>query len=178
MPEYRRHYHKGGSYFFTIVTHQRQKILLNEDMRLALRESIGEISETLPFKVDAWVLLPDHLHCIWTLPAGDADYSSRWKAIKIAFAKTLPKTERLSEVRERKGERGIWQRRFWEHTIRDDRDYAAHVDYIHINPLKHGLVQRVSDWPYSSFHRFVAEGSYPNDWAGSGMTLDVGERGE
>ena len=177
MPDYRRNRVPGGTYFFTVNLLQRHSCLLVEHID-ALRDAVRKVRAQRPFHIDAWVVLPDHTHCVWTLPPGDADYSARWKAIKIAFAKTLPKTERLSTVRERKGERGIWQRRFWEHTIRDDRDYAAHVDYIHINPLKHGLVQRVSDWPYSSCHRFVAEGSYPNDWAGNGMTFDAGERGE
>jgi putative transposase len=120
--------------------------------------------------------LPDHTRCIWTLPPGDTDYSARWKAIKIAFAKAIPKTERLSAVRAAKGERGIWQGRFWEHTIRDDRDYTAHVDYVHINPFKHGHVREVSAWPYSSFHRFVAAGIYPGDWGGDVIDLAVGER--
>jgi putative transposase len=118
------------------------------------------------------------MHCVWTLPSEDADYSSRWKAIKTAFAKAVPRTERLSAVRARKGERGIWQRRFWEHTIRNEHDYARHVDYVHINPFKHGLVQQVRDWPYSSFHRFVEAGIYPSDWAGKLMELTSGERGE
>jgi putative transposase len=116
---------------------------------------------------------------VWTLPPEDANYSARWKAIKITFAKALPKTKRLSAVRERKGERGIWQRRFWEHTIRDVRDYAVHVDYVHINPLKHGLVQRVIDWPYSSFHRCSALGIYPEDWADDTvMDIPAGEKME
>ena len=177
MPDYRRNRVPGGTYFFTVNLLERHSLLLVDHID-SFRDAVRKVRSQRPFHIDAWVVLPDHTHCIWTLPAGDADYSSRWKAIKIAFAKTLPKTERLSEVRERKGERGIWQRRFWEHTIRDDRDYAAHVDYIHINPLKHRLVQRVSDWPYSSFHRFVAEEIYPRDWAGEGMTLDMGEWGE
>ena len=120
-----------------------------------------------PFHIDAWVVLPDHMHCVWTLPEGDADYSSRWKAIKIAFSKSIPKTERLSAVRMAKGERGIWQRRYWEHTIRGDKDYAAHVDYCHINPLKHGLVKQVVDWPYSTLHALVKAGVYPENWAGA-----------
>ena len=117
------------------------------------------------------------MHCIWTLPPDDVDYPFRWKAIKIAFAKSIPKTERLSAVRLAKGERGIWQRRYWEHTIRDDLDYARHVDYVHFNPVKHGRVARVSDWPYSSFSRFVQAGIYPIDWASeSPVELSVGER--
>ena len=117
------------------------------------------------------------MHAIWTLPPDDTDYTGRWKAIKIAFAKTLPKTERLSRVRAAKGERGIWQRRYWEHGIRDEQDYGVHLDYVHINPLKHGLVACVWDWLYSSFHRYVAQGAYSPDWAGQGLeNLAAGER--
>ena len=112
----------------------------------SLREAIRVVRKNKPFHIDGWVALPEHMHCIWTLPAGDADYASRWKAIKTAFSKTIPKTERLSAVRLTKGERGIWQRRYWEHTIKNDADYAAHMHYVHINPLKHGLVKRVADW--------------------------------
>ena len=112
------------------------------------------------------MILPDHLHCVWTLPAGDDDFTNRWRLIKQGFSKGLPMTERRSAVRIARGERAIWQRRFWEHVIRNDRDYAAHVDYCHINPLKHGYVQRVADWPFSTFHRYVESGLYPVDWAG------------
>ena len=177
MPDYRRNLVPGGTYFFTVNLLERRERLLVEHID-SLRNAVRQVREKRPFHIDAWVVLPDHTHCVWTLPLGDDDYSSRWKAIKIAFAKTLPRTERLSAVRERKGERGIWQRRFWEHTIRDDQDYAAHVDYVHINPFKHGLVKSVGDWPYSSFHRFVEKGIYPRDWAGDVATLKVGERDE
>jgi len=144
-----------------------------------LRDAVRKVRTARPFHIDAWVVLPDHLHAVWTLPLEDSDYSARWKAIKIAFAKILPKTEFLSAVRAARGERGIWQRRFWEHTIHDERDYAAHVDYVHINPVKHGLAACVSDWPYSSFHGFVARGIYSADWAGGGEMdeLVAGERG-
>ncbi len=175
MSKYRRNRVPGGTYFFTVNLLDRSSRLLTENID-AFRAIVRQVRARQPFCIDAWVVLPDHTHCVWTLPPGDTDYSSRWKAIKIAFAKTLPKTERLSAVRLRKGDRGIWQRRFWEHTIRDDRDYAAHVDYVHINPSKHGLVQRVSDWPYSTFHRYVAAGIYPSDWAGTSDILVVGER--
>ena len=177
MPDYRRNRVPGGTYFFTVNLLERRERLLVEHID-ALRDAVRQVRAQRSFHIDAWVVLPDHMHCVWTLLPGDVDYSSRWKAIKIAFAKTLPRIERLSAVRERKGERGIWQRRFWEHTIRDESDYMAHVDYVHINPLKHGLVEHVSDWPYSSFHRFVKEGIYPHDWAVDGATLKVGERDE
>jgi putative transposase len=173
--EYRRNRVPGGTYFFTLNLLDRSGDLLIEHIDL-LREAVRTVKAQRPFHIDAWVVLPEHLHAIWTLPPNDTDYSGRWKAIKIAFSKALPRTERLSFVRIAKNERGIWQRRFWEHTIRDDADYAAHFDYVHINPLKHGHVQRVADWPYSSFHRAVAQGLYPVDWATSGAELKTGER--
>jgi len=176
MPDYRRNRIPGGTYFFTVNLLERQSHLLVDRIE-ALREAVRQVRQRRPFHIDAWVVLPDHMHCIWTLPHGDTDYSSRWKAIKIAFAKSMPKTEYLSAVRAANGERGIWQRRFWEHTIRNDEDYAAHVDYVHINPFKHGHVRQVSDWPYSSFHRFVAAGIYPLDWVGEVADLPFGERG-
>jgi len=131
-----------------------------------LREAVGRTRQGLPFTIDAFVVLPNHLHAIWTLPRGDADFSTRWRLIKSRFARALPKQERLSAVRLERHERGIWQRRFWEHLIRDDADYARHIEYCYINPVKHGLVNRVSDWPHSSFHRDVRAGIFPLDWAG------------
>jgi len=175
MSEYRRNRVPGGTYFFTLNLLERRSRLLIEHIDL-LRESVRAVKAIRPFHIDAWVVLPDHMHAIWTLPAEDADYSGRWRAIKKAFTKGLPKTERLSVIRSGKGERGIWQRRFWEHTIRDDADYAAHVDYVHINPIKHGHAQRVVDWPYSSFHRAVAQGICAVDWGAEISNLDVGER--
>ncbi len=175
MSNYRRNRVPGGTYFFTVNLLDRSSRLLTENID-AFRAAVRQVRARNPFHIDAWTVLPDHTHCVWTLPPGDTDYSARWKAIKIAFAKTLPKTERLSAVRLRKGERGIWQRRFWEHTIRDERDYAAHIDYVHINAFKHGLVRRVADWPYSTFHRYVEAGIYPSDWAGKMDILVVGER--
>ncbi len=104
------------------------------------------------------------MHCIWTLPPGTDDFPMRWRLIKLLFSKSLPRTERLSATRQRRGERGLWQRRYWEHTIVTERDYAQHIDYIHVNPLKHGYVKRVCDWPYSTFHRYVADGILLVDW--------------
>ena len=175
MTDYRRNRVSGGTYFFTVNLLERKSSLLVEHIDL-LREAVRIVKTRHPFHIDAWVILPDHLHAVWTLPEGDSDYSGRWRSIKIAFAKSVPKTERRSAIRLAKGERGIWQRRFWEHTIRDDADYAAHVDYVNINPLKHGLVKRVADWPYSSFHRDVARGIYPVDWAVEPFDLMTGER--
>jgi putative transposase len=127
--------------------------------------------------IDAFVVLPDHLHTVWTLPPDDNDFSTRWRLIKTRFARTQPKQERLSAIRKARGERGIWQRRFWEHLIRDEADYARHVEYCYINPLKHRLVTRVRDWPYSSFHRDVRAGLFADDWGGDiEMMGDFGER--
>jgi putative transposase len=175
MPDYRRNRVAGGTYFFTVNLLDRSSHLLVEHIDL-LRNAVREVRAERPFHIDAWAVLPDHMHCIWTLPPGDANYSDRWKAIKIRFARVLPKTGALSLARQRRGERGIWQRRFWEHTIRDHADYAAHVDYVHINPFKHGLVREVRAWPYSSFHRMVVAGIYPQDWAADLVAMNAGER--
>ena len=176
MPDYHRNRVPGGTYFFTVNLLERNSRLLTDRIE-ALREAVRKVRRARAFHIDSWVVLPEHIHCIWTLPEGDSDYSGRWRAIKIAFAKAVPKTERRSAVRRAKGERGIWQRRFWEHTIRDERDYASHMDYVHFNPVKHGRVERVKDWPYSSFHRLVKAGVYPLDWAGDGAgNLAPGER--
>jgi putative transposase len=157
MSHYRRNRVPGGTYFFTVNLFDRQSGLLVEHIDV-LRDAIRKTRQSRPLHIDAWVVLPDHLHCIWTLPEHDADYSGRWQAIKKAFSKSLPLTEHCeqrTDVQFKRKERGIWQRRFWEHTIISDRDYAAHVDYIHFNPVKHGWVQAVRDWPYSTFHRWV-----------------------
>jgi putative transposase len=166
MPDYRRNRVPGGTYFFTVNMLERRGTLLTNHIDL-LRSVVIQTQKNKPFHIDAWVVLPDHMHCVWTLPEGDADYASRWKAIKIAFSKAIPKTERRSAVRTAKGERGIWQRRYWEHTIKNDADFQAHVDYVHINPVKHGLVKQVKDWPHSTFHKLVEQGVYPENWAGA-----------
>ncbi|MCX7184676.1 MAG: transposase [Nitrosospira sp.] len=123
-------------------------------------------------------LLTDHLHAIWTLPSNDMDYPTRWALIKAGFSRSLPKTERISPSRTGKGERGIWQRRYWEHQIRDETDYARHVDYIHYNPVKHGHVESPFDWPHSSIHRFIKEGILPPDWGASYVAQGWAEWGE
>lgn len=136
-------------------------------VRDALREAIRQTRLTAPFDIDAWVLLPDHLHCIWTLPQGDANFSMRWSMIKRYVSRQCGDAfgvKEISSSRARRHESGLWQRRFWEHQIRDDGDFARHVDYIHWNPVKHGLAARAADWPYSTFHRFVRDGAYPSDW--------------
>jgi putative transposase len=165
MTNYRRNFVPGGSYFFTVNLAQRHLRLLTEhigSLRAAFRETRAQHS----FTIEAIVVLPDHLHAIWTLPEGDVDFATRWRLIKSAFSRALPRGERISASRASKGERGIWQRRYWEHTLRDERDFARHDDYIHYNPIKHGHVARVRDWPHSSFHHMVRFGVYPEDWAG------------
>jgi putative transposase len=122
-----------------------------------------------PFLVEAVVVLPDHLHCVWTLPPGDADFSTRWNLLKGHFSRSVAKYERISRSREKRRERGLWQRRFWEHCVRDQEDFNRHLDYIHWNPVKHGWAKQVADWPYSSFHRYVARGIYPPNWGCDGV---------
>jgi putative transposase len=175
MPDYRRYRLPGGTYFFTVNLLQRYPNDLLVRHIDILRSEVRAVREKRPFVIDAWVVLPDHLHCVWTLPQGDDDFTNRWRLIKQGFSKALPITERRSAVRMARGERGIWQRRFWEHAIRNETDYAAHIDYCHINPFKHGYVQRVADWPYSTFHRDVERGIYPLDWAGD-LEIDLGEQ--
>ena len=175
MPDYRRYRLPGGTYFFTVNLLQRYPNDLLVRHIDILRSEVRAVREKRPFVIDAWVVLPDHLHCVWTLPPGDDDFTNRWRLIKQGFSKALPITERRSAVRMARGERGIWQRRFWEHAIRNETDYAAHIDYCHINPFKHGYVQRFADWPYSTFHRDVERGIYPLDWAGD-LEIDLGEQ--
>ncbi len=165
MTDYRRCRVPGGTYFFTFRLQDRTATLLAD--RIAdLRTAFREVRATHPFEIEAIVVLPAHLHCLWSLPAGDSDYSMRWRQIKSAFSRAIPAGEPVSASRLRKSERGVWQRRYWEHTIRDDNGFATRFDYIHYNPVKHGYVRRAKDWPYSSFHRYVRLGVYPEDWAG------------
>jgi putative transposase len=169
MPEYRRARTAGGTYFFTVVTQERRPILTTEAVRTALREAIQQTRITLPFQIEGWVLLPDHLHCIWTSPKGGANFSARWAIIKRRVSEHCAakiNTAQSGSGRKR-NERTFWQRRFWEHQIRDDADLVKHLGYIHWNPVKHGLVKTVKDWPYSSFHKYVARGTFPSDWGGS-----------
>jgi len=181
MPEYRRARIEGGTYFFTLVTYARLPILTRPECRELLRESWKAVCDRHPFKTVAVCLLPDHLHCLWKLPEGDCDYSLRWKEIKRLFTKGY--LERVGPGRERnasrvrQGEAAIWQRRFWEHVIRDEEDFARHLDYIHFNPVKHGFVERAADWPWSSFHRYVRQGWYEVGW-GDGREIEVDSRGD
>ncbi len=177
MTGYRRNFIPGGSFFFTVNLADRRQRLLVENID-RLRAAFRDTRMRHPFTIEAMVVLPDHLHAIWTLPEGDADFATRWRLIKSAFSRALPGGEAISRSRASRGERGVWQRRYWEHTLRDETDFARHVDYIHFNPVKHGHVRRVSDWPHSSFHRMARCGVYPDDWAGDVDFEDVkfGER--
>ncbi len=175
MPNHIRNRVKGGCYFFTVNLLERyQNQLLIEQIDL-LRNAVSRVRNQHPFHIDGWVVLPEHMHFILTLPKGDDDYATKIRLIKTSFSKKLPKTERRSTVRQNRGERGIWQRRFWEHSIRDEPDYIAHMDYLHYNPVKHGHVEQVADWPYSTFHQLVKRQIYPESWGGNMVELEVGE---
>ena len=164
MVRYRRNFIAGGTFFFTLTLVDRTSRTLVEHVE-ALRAAMTETRRSHLFTIDAVVVLPDHLHIVMTLPEGDADYPNRWRLIKRRFTEGVMKSG-TTVARHRNGEPELWQRRYWEHTIRDDEDFERHVDYIHFNPVKHGLVGRVCDWPHSSFHRYVRHGLLPQDWAG------------
>lgn len=195
MPNYRRARVPGGTFFFTVVSWRRRPILCHPAIRASLRDAITATREIHPFTIDAWVLLPDHLHCVWTLPEGDADFSMRWSKIKRFVTQrvegsvigahsapygfdhvgctscTIPGSHGTSDdqvLRSRRREGRIWQRRFWEHQVRDQTDMLRCLDYLHWNPVKHGHVTAVVDWPYSSFHRYIRLGCYPTGWGGPG----------
>jgi len=213
MVNYRRNYVKGGTYFFTVTLADRRSAMLTEHIDL-LREAFRTVRKKRPFEIVAIVVLPEHLHTVWTLPEGDDDYPGRWRAIKSGFTRGVRKYYELMENSASLGETGIlkdskflkdpgfsknpgfrfaasrlrcdnrgeyrvWQRRYWEHTIRDEIDLQRHVDYIHFNPVKHGLVERVADWPYSSFHRYVRNGGLYVEWGGASGVREYGcEYGE
>jgi putative transposase len=168
MSHYKRWYQPGGTYFFTVVTCQRRKWFSEPRARELLGKAMRDVAEELSFETLAIVLLPDHLHTVWTLPPDDDDFSSRWKTIKDHFTTAWLESggaeAPISESQKKRGHRGVWQRRFWEHLIRDEDDLEAHCDYIHYNPVKHGLVKTPSDWPHSTFRRFVEKEYYQADW--------------
>lgn len=164
---YRRADVKGGTYFFTVNLAERKNSLLVTEFD-KLRDIMNTVKRQHPFILDAMVVLPDHLHVMWTLPAYDNDFAVRWMLIKSGFSRRIPEGERVSHSRKAKGERGIWQRRFWEHLIRDDNDFERHVDYIHYNPVKHGYAERAADWPHSSIHEYIARGVLSRDWGSGG----------
>jgi putative transposase len=176
MTNWRRAYVPGGTYFFTLITADRVPILTTPLGRPLLREVTVECRRQWPFEIEAAVLMPDHLHTVWRLPDGDTEYPKRWGWLKKEFTKrwlAAGGSERpVSASQQRYRRRGVWQRRFWEHVIRNERDLERHLDYIHYNPVKHGLVSRVIDWPWSSFHRLVREGQYPADWGCAPMDFN------
>src|SRR5690348_8254467 len=153
MPNYRRVLVPGGTYFFTVNLQQRELSLLVDhiaNLRAAFRTARAE----RPFELIAAVVLPDHLHCVWRLPEGDADYATPWRHIKSLFSRSLMVAGSASR-RANRCERGIWQRRFWEHCIHNERDLLAHIEYVHFNPVKHGYVGDTREWPYSTIHRYT-----------------------
>jgi putative transposase len=164
MVRYRRNFVRGGTYFFTVTLADRKSNFIVEHVS-ALRAAVTNTRRKHPFMIEAVAVLPEHLHLIMTLPEHDSNFPMRWSLIKRRFTTLVAKTG-VTMSRHRNGEYALWQRRFWEHTIRDEDDFERHVDYIHFNPVKHGLVDRVTDWPHSSFHRFVRSGLLPGDWGG------------
>jgi putative transposase len=176
MVHYRRSLVPGGTFFFTVTIADRRSFILIENIR-SLRHAFRMTRKERPFAIVAIVILPDHLHAIMTLPQDDADFSGRWRRIKSLFTRQII-GRGLTISRDHRGEYAVWQKRFWEHAIRDESDLMQHIDYIHYNPVKHGLVSRVSHWPYSSFHRYVREGWLPGDWGGTIEITgkDFGER--
>jgi putative transposase len=162
--DYRRYYQPGGTYFFTVVTEQRQPLLIEQIDRL--RSAFQHGMKQYPFTVEGIVILPDHLHTLWRLPEGDSNFSIRWMVIKRKFSAGLD-TGVVNSSKQAKREKGIWQRRFWEHCIRDADDWQQHMNYIHYNPVKHGYCSMPADWRYSSFDRLVKQGLYTADWGAS-----------
>ena len=174
---YRRAKTAGGTYFFTVNLADRSSSLLVEHVT-ELRQVVRTVKQRHPFDILAWVDLPEHMHAVWTLPPDDDDFSTRWMLIKTGFSRSIQRGESIAASRLRKGERGIWQRRFWEHQIRDENDLARHIDYVHINPVKHGHAAKASDWSYSSIHRYIRNGLLASDWAADANLPDkAGERG-
>ncbi|MCE1182700.1 MAG: transposase [Rhodocyclales bacterium] len=163
---YRRAFTPGGCFFFTLVTAGRRPILASSAAVATLRQAFQTVRQSRPFEINAAVIMPDHLHCIWTLPPDDGDFATRWRLIKTWFTKHCTPALRSEPdpARAAKREQALWQHRYWEHQLRDESDFARHVDYIHYNPVKHGLAASPMDWPYSSFRRYVQAGFYPADW--------------
>jgi len=176
--QYRRIKTAGGTYFFTVNLADRSSALLVEHVA-ELRQAVRTVKQGHSFDILAWVVLPEHMHAVWTLPPDDDDFSTRWMLIKTGFSRSIQSGESINASRLRKGERGIWQRRFWEHQIRDENDLARHIDYVHINPVKHGHAVKANDWPYSSIHRYIRSGLLAADLAADVDSPNAtGERGE
>ena len=165
MPDYRRLYVKGGTYFFTVVTYNRRPIFTNEPEINLLLHCMQVVSENHPFQIDAFVIMPDHLHALWTLPENDADFSLRWRQIKSQFTRQFQRNKsKFGEINSTEITYNVWQRGFWEHLIRDQEDFNRHCDYIHFNPVKHGLASSPDEYDFSSFHTFMQKGIYKSDW--------------
>ncbi len=169
--QYRRNRTAAGTYFFTLVTDKRRTFLCEPENISLFRSIFVEVKDKHPFTIDAIVILPDHIHCIWTLPKGDSDYSMRWRLIKSAFSRKCDPRYKgvISKSRQKKKEQAVWQRRFWEHTIENETDFKQHVEYIHYNPVKHRLTAAPVDWTFSSFHQYVKRGQYAPDWGAGQM---------
>ena len=176
--QYRRAYIKGACYFFTVDAEKRHPVFRREDQVEVLRQAFRQVKPKYPFHIDAMVVLPDHLHSIWTLPEGDEDYSTRWWLIKTWFTKHCDKSmlKMPNQARKRKQQQEIWQHRYWEHVIRDETYYQHHIDYIHYNPVKHGYLERAADWPFSSLRNYINRGIVPENWGVSGIEFpdDIG----
>jgi putative transposase len=160
-----------------VVAYERRAVLTAPEIRQALREGIFKVRQGLPFTIEAWVLLPDHLHAIWTLPENDYRNAARWAVIKSSVTKKCSNVvnsgNNINVSKKNRHEGSIWQRRFWEHIIIDDRDFHRHLDYLHWNPVKHGYVANAMDWPYSTSHRFVAQGLYPSNWGAAAALISM-----
>ena len=164
---YRRLKVEGASYFFTVVTFERRKLFGEPEAVELLNEAIFRVRNRHPFDLEALVVLPDHLHALWQMPPNDASYSMRWRLVKEAFTRSYMRRFGIPDAtptQQGRGEQTVWQRRFWEHLIRDDSDFAAHLDYIHLNPVHHGLSRSPEDWPHSTFKQWVGRGAYEPGW--------------
>jgi putative transposase len=177
MSQYRRFYVPGSTVFLTVVTYQRIPLFENLENVQYLRRSLKTVQASMPFEFVAGIVMPEHLHFLWTMPEGDGNYSKRIGRMKVLFTQALRGEdyipEAISRSRQKHRESDVWQRRFWEHTIRDERDFQNHCNYLHANPVKHGLTQCPHEWEFSSFHRWVQQGKYPADWGcrcGHGMS--------
>lgn len=178
--KYKRLLIPGASYFFTVATHNRRSIFNNEQSIAVLKNAFRAVRIKHPFDIDAIVVLPNHIHCIWTLPENDTDYAKRWRLIKTWFTKHCDVALRVDpdDSRKARNEQAIWQHRYWEHVIRDEKDLTNHIGYIHYNPVKHGYVNSVSDWRYSSFHRHVEKGWLEENWGESESEIDFEDAGK
>jgi putative transposase len=172
---YRRSQIEGATYFFTVVTHQRRELFAEPATVTLLQRAIADVRARRPFVIEAEVVLPNHIHALWTLPEADNDYPTRWRLIKEAFTRGYAQSRALPEPnasRRTKGEQAVWQRRYWEHLIRDDEDFGRHVEYIHYNPVRHGLAAAPCLWAHSTFPEWVAKGLYDANW-GADVAPDI-----